>query len=201
MRTRTGSAHYSTGMADSVRSGVCFERQKQQRGATLLLFTILVTLVLIPLLGLAIDGAVVFWVRAKLSAAVDAAALAAGRSINAYVTQPQNTGTAANVAQEWFAANYPSGWLGTSIVGGGPSVTVQPTQTMTQQVNVSASAVVPLYFMRLLGKSSITIGASAQSARRNLNMVLVLDRSGSMGPAPTGSDACPTMKTAAQNFV
>ncbi len=175
--------------------------RERQRGATLLLFTILVTLVLIPLLGLAIDGAVVFWVRAKLSAAVDAAALAAGRSINAYVTQPQNTGTAANVAQEWFAANYPSGWLGTSIVGGGPSVTVQPTQTMTQQVNVSASAVVPLYFMRLLGKSSITIGASAQSARRNLNMVLVLDRSGSMGPAPTGSDACPTMKTAAQNFV
>ncbi len=175
--------------------------RKRQRGATLLLFTILVALVLIPLLGLAIDGAIVFWVRAKLSAAVDAAALAGGRSINVYETQAQNTGTAVTVAQEWFSANYPTGWLGTSIVGGTPSVTVQPTQTATQQVNVSASAVVPLYFMRLLGKSSTTIAAAAQSARRNLNLVLVLDRSGSMGPAPTGSNACPTMIAAAQNFV
>ncbi len=186
------------GMPDLTRPHL---RRKRQRGATLLLFTILVALVLIPLLGLAIDGAIVFWVRAKLSAAVDAAALAGGRSMNVYETQAQNTGTAVTVAQEWFSANYPTGWLGTSIVGGTPSVTVQPTQTATQQVNVSASAVVPLYFMRLLGKSSITIGAAAQSARRNLNLVLVLDRSSSMGAAPYGSNACPTMITAAQNFV
>jgi Flp pilus assembly protein TadG len=176
-------------------------RRRKQTGTAVVLFTLMVALVLIPLLGLAIDGAVVFWVRAKLSAAVDAAALAGGRSINVYEAQSQNTGTAATVAQEWFTANYPSGWLGTSIVGGAPSVTVQPTQTATQQVNVSASAVVPLYFMRLLGQSSITVAASAQSSRRNLNLLLVLDRSGSMGPAPIGSNACPNMIAAAQNFV
>ncbi len=167
----------------------------------MLLFTFVVALVLIPLLGLAVDGAIVFWVRAKLSAAVDAAALAGGRSINVYETQTQNSGTAVTVAQEWFSANYPTGWLGTSIVGGSPTVSIQPTQTSTQMVNVSASAVVPLYFMRVLGQSSITISAVAQSSRRNVNLILVLDRSGSMGPAPTGSNACPTMISAAQNFV
>ena len=175
--------------------------RRRQRGATIVLFTLLVALVLIPLLGLAIDGAVVFWVRARLSSAVDAAALAGGRSINVYETQAQTTGTASTVAQQWFSANYPTGWLGTTIVGGGPTVTVQPTQMATQQVNVSASAVVPLYFMRLLGHNSITIAATAQSSRRNLNLVLVLDRSGSMGPPPMGTDACPTMIAAAQNFV
>lgn len=194
------AANYLNGMQKTGQRPLR-SRERRQRGASLLLFSFLVSLLLIPLLGLAIDGAVVFWVRAKLSAAVDAAALAAGRSINVYETQQQNSGTAVTVAQEWFSANYPTGWLGTSIVGGSPTVTVQPTQSATQQVNVSASAVVPLYFMRLMGKNSITIGAFAQSARRNLNLVLVLDRSGSMGPAPTGSDACPTMIAAAQNFV
>ncbi len=200
VRARSKPAYYFNGMG-SLRQRPGGWRQRKQRGASLLLFSFLVTLVLLPLLGLAIDGAVVFWVRTKLSSAVDAAALAAGRSINVYETQAQNTGTAVTVAQEWFAANYPSGWLGTTVVGGTPTVTVQPTQTATQQVNVSASAVVPLYFMRLLGKNSITISAVAQSSRRNLNLVLVLDRSGSMGPAPTGSNACPTMIAAAQNFV
>lgn len=174
---------------------------KRCRGASLVLFMLLAALVLLPLLGLAIDGAVVFWVRAKLSAAVDAAALAGGRSINVYYTQAQNSGTAVTAAQEWFSANYPSGWLGTSIVGGTPTVTVQPTQTATQQVNVSASVAVPLYFMRLLGRNSITISAAAQSSRRNLNLVLVLDRSSSLGPAPIGVNSCPQMKAAAQNFV
>jgi Flp pilus assembly protein TadG len=176
-------------------------KRAREHGASMLLFMFVISLLLIPLMGLAIDGAVVFWVRAKLTAAVDAAALAGGRSINIYYSSAQNSGTAVTVAQEWFAANYPSGWLGTAVVGGTPSVTIQPTQTATQQVNVSASVTVPLYFMRLLGKNSITIGAAAQSARRNLNLLLVLDRSGSMGPAPTGSNACPTMIAAAQNFV
>lgn len=175
--------------------------RKSQRGASLIIFTLLVALVLLPLMGLAVDGAVVFWVRTKLSSAVDAAALAGGRSINVYETQTQNSGNAVTAAQQWFAANYPSGWLGTTIVGGTPTVTVQPTQSATQQVSVSARAVIPLYFMRVVGVNSITIGAVAQSARRNLNLVLVLDRSGSMGPAPTGSNACPTMIDAAQNFV
>src|SRR5579884_3879999 len=101
-------------------------RKRRQRGATLLLFTFLTALVLIPLIGLAVDGAVVFWVRAKLSSAVDAAALAAGRSINVYYTQQQNSGPVATVAQQWFNANFPTGWLGTSVVGGGPTVTIQP---------------------------------------------------------------------------
>jgi len=172
---------------------------RRERGGALLLFTFMTILVIIPVIGLAIDGSILFWTKAKLSSAVDAAALAAGRSINVYETQQQNSGPVAAVAQEWFAANFPAGWLGTSVVGGAPTVTIAPTSTMTQTVVVTASATVPLYFMRLLHFSSATVAASAQSSRRNINLVLVLDRSGSMGPG--GSNACPTMIASAQNFV
>ena len=173
--------------------------RRRQRGATLILFTFLTTLVLIPLIGLAIDGAVVFWAKAKLSSAVDAAAIAAGRSINVTLAQGQNSSTAVTAAQEWFAANFPSGWLGTTVVNGGPTVTFAATTSSTQQVSVSASAVVPLYFMRVLQINNYTVSATAQSSRRNMNLVLVLDRSGSMGPQ--GSNACSTMIADAQQFV
>lgn len=172
---------------------------QRQRGSTLILFTFLTTLVLIPLIGLAIDGAAVFWAKAKLSSAVDAAAIAAGRSINVTLAQGQNSPTAVTAAQEWFAANFPSGWLGTTVVNGGPTVNFAATTSSTQQVSVSASAVVPLYFLRVLQINSYTVSATAQSSRRNMNLVLVLDRSGSMGP--NVSNACPTMIADAQQFV
>ncbi len=173
--------------------------KRGQRGSTLILFTLLVTLVLIPLIGLAVDGAVVFWVKAKLSSAVDAAAIAAGRSINISLGAGQNSPTAITAAQQWFAANFPAGWLGTSVVGGQPTVVFNATSSSTQQVSVTASAIVPLFFMRLLHINTFTVTATAQSSRRNLNLVLVLDRSGSMGAQ--GSNACPIMIAAAQNFV
>lgn len=173
--------------------------KRRQRGASLIFFTFLTTLVVVPVIGLAIDGAVVFWVKAKLSSAVDAAVIAAGRSINVSLSPGQNSPTAITAAQEWFAANFPAGWLGTSVVGGQPTVTFTATTSSTQQVSVTASAVVPLYFMRLLHVNTFTVTAAAQSSRRNLNLVLVLDRSGSMGP--NGSNACPTMIADAQEFV
>lgn len=174
-------------------------RSKRERGASLILFTFLTTLLVIPVIGLAVDGAVVFWAKAKLSSAVDAAAIAAGRSINVSLGAGQNSPTAVAAAQEWFAANFPAGWLGTTVVGGQPTVTFTATSSSTQQVSVSATATVPLYFMRLLHVNTFNLTAAAQSSRRNLNLVLVLDRSGSMGPQ--GSNACPTMIAAAQSFV
>lgn len=172
--------------------------KRRQRGASLIIFTFLSTLIVIPLIGLAIDGAIIFWVRAKLSSAVDAAALAAGRSINVYETQAQNSGTIVTIGQEWFSANFPSGWLGTTVSG--PNITIQPTTTMTQQVSVNASATVPLYFMRVLNINSFTVTAAAQSSRRNVFAVLVLDRSGSM-TSNAGGNACPTMQSDAITFV
>src|SRR5689334_20997662 len=86
-----------------------------ERGAALIMFTMLTALVLIPLVGLAIDGSILYWTKAKLSAAVDAAALAVGRDLSA------NSNT---VAQTYVYANLPQGWLGTSY-SPAPSALVQ----------------------------------------------------------------------------
>lgn len=174
---------------------------RRERGATLLLFTLMLLLIVVPLVGLAIDGGVIFWTKAKLSAAVDAAALAAGRSINLNQTSAANKLPVQNVAYEWFTANFPTGWMGTTIQGGKPVVTPTQTSYSTQQVNVTATVTVPVFFMRVAGFSSVTLSAAAQSSRRNTFVVLVLDRSGSMGSSAIGSNACPTMQADSINFV
>ncbi|MBV9268923.1 MAG: hypothetical protein JO061_22325, partial [Acidobacteriaceae bacterium] len=158
--------------------------RNSERGTALVLFTFITALVVIPMVGLAIDGSIVFWAKAKLSAAVDAAALTAGRSINVKVSNTQNTcqtsGPVVTVAQQWFAANYPNGWLGTQVLNGGPQVCYNTTPDQRQQVTISATASVPLYFARLAGFPSMNVSAMAQSSRRNSFIILVLDRSGSM---------------------
>jgi hypothetical protein len=173
--------------------------KRGERGAMLLLFTMMVVLVVIPMVGLGIDASIVFWAKAKLSAAVDAAALAAGRSINLEQTTAANKVPVIIVGTAWFWSNFPAGWMGTSVETGVPTVlpsqNVSPTTNqITQQVIVSATVDVPLYFMRVVGFNSMPIFASAISSRRQAYVVLVLDRSGSMGSPPLGSGACPTMK-------
>ena len=172
---------------------------ERQRGASILIFTMMMAFVILPLVGLAIDGSIIFWAKAKLSAAVDPAALAGGRYINVKSTTSQNTGTVVNVARQWFSANFPTGWLGATV--NGPSVSYVTTSSSTQQVTVTASATIPLYFLRIIGQSTATVSAAAQSSRRNSLVVLVLDRSGSMGSGALGSNACPTMQQDAIQFV
>ena len=53
--------------------------------------------------------------------------------------------------------------------------------------------------MRLLNFSTADVSAAAESSRRNVNIVLVLDRSGSMGI--NGGTPCSTMKASAVQFV
>lgn len=168
-----------------------------ERGATVLLFTFCSFLVIIPMVGLAIDGSIALWTKAKLSAAVDAAALAAGRSVNVSGDPTQEQALAQSVAEKWFPANFPAGWLDAKVVSG-PTVNVaEDNKTLTTSVQASVQA--PLFFLRILGNNfqHVTVSASAQSSRRNLVLILVLDRSGSMSQ----SGSCGTLVTDAQNFV
>jgi Flp pilus assembly protein TadG len=162
------------------------------RGASLILFTFVAVLVVIPMIGLAIDGAIGFWIKAKLSAAVDAAALAAGRN---------PTANATTTVQQYVYANFPSGWLGTTY-SVAPNAVVTNPNLATRQITVTASVSVPLRFMPVLGFKQSTISAIAVSSRRNMNIVLVLDRSNSMNiTGPDGALVCNTMIASATTFV
>jgi Mg-chelatase subunit ChlD len=167
-------------------------RKSNQRGASLILFTFVFMMVVIPILGLAIDGAIVFWVKARLSAAVDSGALAAGRTPSANAT---------TTAQQYVYANFPAGWMG-SAYSVAPTAIVTYPNTGTRRVTVNATVNVPLHLARLFGMQTFPVPAVAASSRRNSNIMLVLDRSGSMNA--TGADGaivCNTMIASATTFI
>ena len=60
-------------------------------------------------------------------------------------------------------------------------VIYQDNTNKQRSVSLAASVQVPLIFMRILGFSSGTVTARGTAARRDVVMVLVIDRSGSMG--------------------
>lgn len=62
---------------------------------------------------------------------------------------------------------------------------------------MTASVTAPLYFMKILNFSSSTVQISATASRRDINVMLVLDRSGSMVDA----GAIPSLQSAATEFV
>lgn len=153
------------------------------------------------MMGLGIDAAFQYWVKAKLSSAVDSAALAAARSLNVGSTIASQTSNAQSVGRQYFAANFPPGILGTTVFGGAQvsnSVSISISE-VSNLITVTATAEVtaPLYFMELLHFSSGTIVATSQTTRRNANIILVLDRSGSMNNA---SNSCAALVSAVESF-
>lgn len=200
MRKSAGRVHYFKSGLSKLRINnktVPSTSRKSERGATLILLTFMIATVVIPLVGLAIDGSIAYWLKGKLSASVDAAALAAGRSLSVGQTQPQQLASATQAAQQYFAANFQPGTMGTVVVGGQPTVSVTPIGLHLRSVTVQATATAPLYFMPILGFNTATVAATGESTRRDANIVLIIDRSGSMSSA----GACGTMIASAQNFV
>jgi Flp pilus assembly protein TadG len=185
--------------------GISLERAEcgtsLERGASLVVFTLVFAFVLVPMMGLGIDAAVQYWIKAKLSAAVDSAALAAARSLNVGSTIASQTANAQAVGRQFFAANFPPGTMGTTVFGGAQlpnsvSITVTAANNFIT-VNASAEVMAPLYFMKLLHFSSGTITATSQTTRRNANIILVLDRSGSMANA---SNSCAALVSSVESF-
>jgi Flp pilus assembly protein TadG len=170
-----------------------FKQKQSERGAALILFTLMLITVALPMVGLAVDGGIVYFAHARLTAAVDAAALAGARSLNVGQEFSEQKTYSEGIASEYFTANFPTGLLGSSNVTAVPVATESADHT--RQVAVAASANIGLYFLRLLGKDTATISASAVTSRRDVNVVLTLDRSGSM------AHVCNVMKSDAENFV
>lgn len=164
-----------------------------ERGAALVLFSMLLLFVLLPLMGLAFDAGMAYFIRSRLVAAADAAALAGGRSLNVGLDPSTQFANAKAIATQYFNANFPTGYLGVQNISVTPDAHNGPNNTRI--VSVQVSATLSLYFSGLFGASTTTLNASAQTSRRDVNVMLVLDRSGSMGPV------CGTLKTSAESFV
>lgn len=169
-------------------------RRRREKGIALLVTTLSVFLI-VPTVGLAVDASFLYAVKAKLSAATDAASLAAARSLAKGMTLAEQEGTAILRAQAFFDANFPTGYLGTA--NKTVNITVAETAYRTRTVFVDAAVDANAYFMTFLGFEKSTVRAAGEASRRDVNLILVLDRSGSM--QNTGS--CTPMKNAARQFV
>jgi Flp pilus assembly protein TadG len=170
-------------------------RRARQKGIALLLMAIL-AITLVPMVGLAIDAAVLYVVKARVSAACDGASLAAARNLNVGQTMAQQAASAHDRAESFFYANIPSNFLGAT--RGTPVIDIPTTTTNNVlTVTTSGSATVSTYFMRMLGVNDVVVNATGTASRRNVNLMMVLDRSMSMQQ----SGSCAPMRAAAKDFV
>lgn len=145
--------------------------------------TALAMLVLLAVVGLVIDGGLAYLVKARLNAAVDSAALAGARAVPAGNNQTEQTASAQAAAADFFAANISSGYLLSEPKLLSTKVTFNQGQAT---IDVNAEAPMPVSVMQVLGFSSLKPTAYAQTIRRDLDMALVVDTSGSLkGQAAT----------------
>lgn len=150
---------------------------------------------IIPMVGLAIDASLLYATKAKLSAATDAGALAGARSLNRGMDLASQTTSATATAEAFFDANFPDGHLMTTHRV--RTVTVAETTFRTRTVRMDTSVEAPTFFMRFLRLTSTTVRAEGVASRRDVNVVLVLDRSSSLQTA----GVCGNMRAAAKSFV
>lgn len=163
---------------------------RNDRG-TVAVITAVAIVPLILSMGLAVDVTRAYMMRAKLSAALDAAGLAVGANPN------MSSSAAAALAQQYINSN-----LGTS---GSNSPTPTITQTSTT-VTVSATAQYTTGFMGLAGVSTLPISASSTisfAQKQGVEVAMVLDNTGSLNStdSSTGQTNISALKTAAGHLV
>ena len=175
-------------------------------GQAIILFTMMVSTILIPMVGLAIDGGRGYLVRLKLSSAVDGGALAAARLLGTGADATAQLANAQATADKFVRANFPPKFFGADLAAA-PTVCVDPgTDTSdpcgvgnggkvatykVRTVSVNAQALMPTMFMRVLGWPTVTVGSSGLASRRDVRVVLVMDRSSSMSAFYTGINKTP----------
>jgi uncharacterized membrane protein len=111
---------------------------RSEKGLALLTFA-LAMMVLVPILGLAIDSAMLYVTKERLNSAVQLSLRSAQRSAEPAVA-----------ANRYFTANFPEGFLG---------VTKRTIQYTPGKLHASVEA--PTYFMRIIRVNVVNVEATA----------------------------------------
>ena len=156
------------------------------------------------LTALAVDLVYLYMVKAHLVTTVDACVLAGARALGRGNTVAEQQTEVNRVVGALFDANFPVGYLSVNTRSHATPV-IQPGPVPgTREVRLSASASGSTFFMRWLGWNAVDLSAVATAIRRDVNLMLVLDRSGSMNggtgfnPGPTSFD---DLQFASKEFV
>jgi len=152
-----------------------------ERGAVAIYFGFS-AIVFVGVAGLAVDAARGYLVKARLSEAIDAAALAGGKALQSETDS--NYTKVRSDALAFFNADFPNGAMGANVQA--PTISVDNTATV---VTVNSTATIPTTLMRVLGFRNMTMASSAKVARAatGLDVVFSFDNSGSMSDTISGS--------------
>lgn len=159
---------------------------------------ILIALLAIPLfgfIGLSVDLGRAYVLKSRLATALDAAGLAAGRNIFADDAEIYAD------AQKYFDANFPSGYMGTDPIIMDSSTLSWDTDRET--ISLLVEAKMDTTFISIVSYPLLTVGARTEINRQNrgMELIMVLDTTGSMNNYTSGTKRITTLKTAAKNLI
>jgi Flp pilus assembly protein TadG len=153
-------------------------RKQSCRGQMLVMFALMMP-IFVAFAGLAVDVSYAFMLKSALVTATDSAALAGSRAIPSLNTDSLAVSRAVD---RTFKANLQANILPTGVpTYTAPTVTIEGNGS--RSISIVGTAQSPTYFLRLFGINSFTVRAYAKGVRRDVNVMLVLDRSGSLIPA------------------
>jgi hypothetical protein len=179
-------------------------RGPRTKGQVVVLISLLATF-LISLGGLAVDLVLVYAVKTYLSTATDSAAMGGMRALERGVTYTDQEAEIQRITEMLFDANFPDGLLltgssgrisqdvkiaGKSMDPGAPAMfeTDPNLQDGLREIRVVAEAEAPTMFMRILGIDTVKVRAGAYAARRDVNVMVVIDRSASLASVGAWDD-------------
>lgn len=158
-----------------------------ERGVFAVIFALML-LVLLGFMALGVEAGRWYLVRAELSKGVDAAALAAARNIGGNVDP-------VILANEFGNENFRHGYLDTPGSGVG-DVQFNATMPTPNQVSVTGNVHATPILARLFGVGQIPVSATGAATMRDVEILMILDRSGSMDGAKMAA-----LKSAATGFL
>jgi Flp pilus assembly protein TadG len=155
--------------------------RRAERGMAVVATTIMLV-ILIPVVGLAIDVTLLYVDKARLQGAVDGAALAGAEGLSRGSNDAAQQTSAKQAAAEYVFLNYPTTFFFTNSITVNQSTDITINESVANQrtVSVTGHANVPTLFMSWLNFTSTNVNASATVTRRDVNVMFVMDRSGSL---------------------
>ena len=161
---------------------------RSQSGAVVVIFA-LALIVLLGFTALGIEAGRWYLTRAELSKGVDAAALSGAANIS---NQAINVET---LAEDFGYENFQPGYVGTPQSGAG-KVSFTATAQSGGRLTVTGRTDSEAILARLFGINQVTVNAGGVAQKNKVEIIMVLDRSGSMAGSPIAD-----LKNAARGFV
>ncbi|NNK49246.1 MAG: VWA domain-containing protein, partial [Gemmatimonadetes bacterium] len=162
---------------------------RDARGSVLMIVAVGMVFIL-GMTGLAVDSGRGYLTRLRLVRAVDAAALTGARTLRSGETAAREQAT---------ATAYANG-VGSTINGAALSMTVSTDEQGESLFQVDATQTIPTILMRLLGIDHLDVRARSVAAVPPVDLILVVDQSGSLGTVGAWDDLQAAATEFIQNF-